>query len=215
MKRWLKWVVRLFVLLVLLLAAAVLSMDAILKTVTERRIRAQTGLDARIGRVSVGLRDPMVIVQDIKLFHRSDFAGMKFIEIPELHMEYDRAALASLKLHITLMRFHLAAFNVVRNEAGETNMVKLLAARKIPADAAAPARTTQPLEFAGIDLLELTLDHARFVDLKDARQNREFILTLEDHSFENIKSRQELWRALMSLWQRDDLAEAPTPLPGS
>ena len=126
--KWLfKWLFRLGLLLVVLIVVLVLSKDAIMKAAAEQRIRAHTGMDVKIGRFSIGILSPVVTIENLKLYNRPEFGGAPFIDMPELHVEYDRAALSRGKLHITLMRFNLAELNVVKNEAGQTNLVSLMA----------------------------------------------------------------------------------------
>ena len=60
MKFLFKWLLRLFLLAVVLVVVFFLSLDSILRVVAEHNIRAQTGLDAEIGRFHVGLLDPVV-----------------------------------------------------------------------------------------------------------------------------------------------------------
>src|SRR5450759_3842994 len=125
--KWLfKWIFRLVLLLVVLIVALLLSKDPIMKAVLEQRIRARTGMDVKIGKISVGVLSPVVTIENFKLYNRPEFGGTPFLDISELHVEYDRAALAARKLHIILLRFSLVELNIVRNEAGQTNLVSLM-----------------------------------------------------------------------------------------
>src|SRR5277367_1003262 len=106
--KWIfKWLVRLFILAVVLVVILFLSLDTILRLVMENRIRAQTGMDAEIGKFSIGLATPTITIRDFKLFNPPNFGGTLFLDIPEIHVEYDRSALASRQLHVTLLRFNL------------------------------------------------------------------------------------------------------------
>src|SRR5665213_2238643 len=105
MKFIFKWLLRLFALAVVLAVIFFLSLDSILRVVIQHNIRAQTGMDAEIGRVKLGLTEPTLEIQNLKIFNPSEFGGTPFLEIPEIHVEYDRAALAKKEIHITLLRF--------------------------------------------------------------------------------------------------------------
>ena len=102
-----------------------LSLDSILRVVIEHRIRAQTGMDAEIGEFHLGLAEPTVTIKDFKLFNPPRFGGTLFLDIPEIHVEYDRAALAKNEIHVTLLRFNLGELDIVKNEAGQTNIFSL------------------------------------------------------------------------------------------
>ena len=82
-------------------------------------------MDAEIGSVSLGLAEPTMTIQNLKLYNPPDFGGTPFLDIPEIHVEYDRAALARHELHVTLLRFNLGELDIVKNQAGQTNIFSL------------------------------------------------------------------------------------------
>ena len=213
MRSLFKWLFRLSFLLVLLIVALVLGKDAMIKAAVERQIRAQTGMDVKIRRFSVGIFSPVVTIEDLRLFNTPEFGGTPFVDIPELHVEYDRAALAQRKLHIKLLRFNLAELNIVRNEAGQTNLVSMM-------NKTAPQRPRNPsgvpeIEFAGIDVLNLSLGRLRLLDLKDRQRSGELYIGLRDQVFRNVKSQSDLVGVLFLIWLRsgDRLAAEPLSAP--
>src|ERR1700691_3754764 len=126
MIKWIfKWLLRLFILAVVLVVVFFLSLNSILRVVIEHNIRAQTGMDAEIGRFKLGLTEPTLEIQNLKIFNPPSFGGTPFLDIPEIHVEYDRAALARREIHVTLMRFNLGELDIVKNEAGQTNIFSL------------------------------------------------------------------------------------------
>jgi uncharacterized protein involved in outer membrane biogenesis len=147
MKWLLKWVFRVLLAVVALAVLLVLSKDAVLKEVIERQIRAQTGLDARIGKFHLGLRDPIVRFENFKIYNPDEFGGGPLVNIPELHVEYQRAALLSQKLHFKLVRFHLAEANVVEGRDGKTNDELLQAKQKQKESTARGKKGGAQLEF--------------------------------------------------------------------
>jgi len=122
-----KWLFRLFLLAVVLVVIFFLSLDTIIRVVMENRIRAQTGMDAEIGKFTLGLAEPTITIKDFKLFNPPSFGGTPFLDIKEIHAEYDRPALAKSDLHITLLRFNLAELDIVKNQAGQTNIFSIAA----------------------------------------------------------------------------------------
>src|SRR5579859_1533936 len=122
MIKWIfKWLLRLFLLAVVLVVIFFLSLNSILRVLIEHNIRAQTGMDAEIGRFQLGLTEPVISIEDLKIYNPPNFGGTPFVEIPEIHVEYDRAALAQRHLHFTLVRFNLGELDIVKNAKGETN----------------------------------------------------------------------------------------------
>jgi len=211
--KWLfKWLFRLVLLLVVVIVALVLSKDAILKAAAEHRIRAQTGMDVKIGRFSVGILSPVVTIENFKLYNRPEFGGTPFVDIPELHVEYDRAALAERKLHITLMRFSLAELNVVRNETGQTNLVSLMENPDAKPAGRGSRKRAGKLEFGGIDVLNLSLGKVRFLDLKDPRHNGELDIGVKNRVFRNVNSEGDFFGVLFLIWARGGASLSNAPM---
>ncbi len=198
MFKWIfKWVFRLFLLAVVLVVIFFLSLDSLLRLMVEHNIRANTGMDAEIGRFHVGLTVPVVEITDLKLYNTPDFGGTPFLSIPEIHVEYDPVALAKKKLHLTLMRFNLGELDIVKNEAGRTNVFEL--GNNLPA--AKPGGRNGPLaqfkagtglDFEKIDVLNVSVGKFKYIDLKNQRNNREQDINLENIPIRNVKSANDL-----------------------
>ena len=197
MKRILKWFLGALLLLVVLAVVLLLSLDTILRVVAENRIRAQTGMDAEIWKFHLGLLEPVVTIENLRLYNPPAFGGTPFLKIPEIHVEYDRDALVKNKIHLTLMRFNLGELVLVRNEAGQTNLFALgLALPKKGAKGgnAELKEFTQRtgLSFQGIDALNVSVGTARFIDLKDPRNNREQKIGIDNFVMKNVKTPADL-----------------------
>lgn len=212
--KWLfKWIFRLVLLVVVLIVVLILSLDSILKAVAERRIRSETGMDVKIGKFSVGLISPVITVKDFKLYNTAEFGGTVFVDIPELHVEYDAAALAQQKLRVTLMRFNLAELSVVKNEAGRTNIFELMA--KSPAGkktSGGAAKALHDIKFTGIDVLNLSLGKVRYIDLKNPGNSRELKLNVRDNILKNVKSESDLYGVLALIWLRNGFTLGGNPM---
>jgi hypothetical protein len=197
MIKWLfKWLFRLFLLAVVLIVILLLSFNSLVRVYVEHRIRAQTGMDAEIGKFSVGLTEPTVTIQNFKLYNPPAFGGTPFLDIREIHVEYDRAALTKRQLHLTLLRFNLGELDIVKNEAGRTNIFSLgltLPSKKPGGGkGAADFKKQTGFEFKSIDVLNVSVGTAKFIDLKDQRHNRTQKIGLENCVIKNVKSQADL-----------------------
>jgi uncharacterized protein involved in outer membrane biogenesis len=194
MKWILKWLLRLFILAVVLAVIFILSLDSIMRVVMENRIHSQTGMEAEIGEFSLGFVEPTIIIKDFKLFNPPSFGGTLFLNIPEIHIEYDRAALAKRELHITLLRFNLGELDIVKNEAGQTNVFSLveISSAKKNGDGGKLFSKKTGLEFTGIDVLNVSVGKAQFIDLKDQNNNREQKIGIENCIIKNVKTTTDL-----------------------
>jgi len=192
--KWLfKWIFRVVILLIALVVALVLSKDAILKALVERQVRTQTGMDVKIGKCSFGVLSPVVNIENLRLYNPPEFGGTAFLDIPELHVQYNRLALAGRKLHLTLLRLNIAELNVVKNGAGLTNVTTLRWK---------DAGRRDEVPFPVIDVLNLSVGKARFIDLRDPKQNREFHPNLQNQIFKNVTCADDVNGILMMIWLR-------------
>ena len=193
--KWIfKWLLRLFILAVVLIVIFFLSLDTIIRLVMQNRIRAQTGMEAEIGKFSLGLAEPTITIKDFKLFNPPSFGGTLFIDIPEIHVEYDRAALAKRQLHVTLMRFNLGELDIVKNEAGQTNIFAIVALpsmKKTGGGQKSFAKETG-YSFSGIDVLNVSVGTAKYIDLKEPKNNREQKIGIENIILKNVKTPADL-----------------------
>ena len=195
MKFIFKWLLRLFILAIALVVILLLSYNSILRVVIEHNIRAQTGMDAEIGRFKLGLLEPTIEIQNLKIYNPPSFGGTPFLDIPEIHVEYDRAALARWKIHVTLMRFNLGELDIVKNEAGQTNIFALglsVPTKKSGGQATINFKRQTGYDFKGIDALNVSIGKAKFIDLKNPQNNREQTIGIDNCVIPNVKSPSDL-----------------------
>jgi hypothetical protein len=198
MIKWIfKWLLRLFILAVVLAVIFFLSLNSILRVLIEHNIRKQTGMDAEIGRFRLGLLEPTITIQNLKIYNPPSFGGTPFLEIPEIHVEYDRTAIAQRELHFTLVRFNLGELDIVKNAAGQTNIFSIgLAIPKNPSGNGTKLKDEfkrqTNLEFTGIDALNVSVGTLKYIDLKDQRNNRTQKIDVENQVIPNVKTPADL-----------------------
>lgn len=190
MKFLFKWLLRLVLLVIVLAVLALVFKDSVLRVVAENRIRQKTGMDVSIGKFSSGIFSPVVTIENLKLYNTAEFGGAPFLNIAELHIECDPVAFARHRLHVTLARLNVTEFDIVRNEAGKTNifLIKDKAAGKGGNMGAALGN----FKFDGIDVLNLSLGKEKFIDLKEPKNNREVNVNLQNQIFKNVKQDADL-----------------------
>jgi len=197
-----KWSLRLAILAVVLVVIFLLLLNSILRVLVEHNIRAQTGMDAEIGRFKLGLTEPTVEIQNLKIFNPPAFAGTPFLDIREIHVEYDRNALLKHELHLTLLRFNLGELDIVKNEAGKTNIFAfgVPVSPKTPKAGAGAAELKKQtgFEFKQIDVLNVSIGTLKFIDLKNPQNNREQKFQIQNLPIRNVKSEADL-AGLMAL----------------
>ena len=194
MFKWIfKWLFRLVLLAVLLVVGFLLSLNSILRVSIEHNIRAQTGMDAEIGRVEVGWTEPTFEIRDLKIYNPPGFGGTPFLDIPEIHIEYDRMALLRSELHLTLVRLNLAELDIVRDRNGNINVFSLGQPSKKNSGNVVPSFKKQTgYDFKGIDALNVSYNKEKFIDLQNPHNNREQTVALQNFVVPDVKSARDL-----------------------
>lgn len=192
-----RWAFRLLILLVVLVVAGILLLDTFAREYVQYQIRHQTGMDVKIEKVRIGLMYPELTIENMVLYNTAAFGGSPFIEMPELHIEYDRDALAGRKLRCKLMRFNLARINVVEDKKGHRNF-DMLQSQVMPTNSVkGKGSGNGAMQFAGIDTLNLTLGKLTYTQMKDPRKVNVFNLNVDHQIFTGIKNEQDLSGDLM------------------
>jgi len=210
LKRVLKWLLGLFIVGVVLVVIFFLSLDTIFRLMVIHNIKAQTGMKAEIGQFHLGLREPVIFIKDLKLRNPASFGDSPLLVIPEIYVEYDRDALkANSEIHVTLLRFNLGEVDIVKNEAGKTNLFELGVTLPSKDDLAKSKdrdliKLRTGLKFTGIDLLKVSVGKAKYIDLGDAKNNREQNIGIENVPIPNVKSPADLTGLLLLVTLRSD-----------
>src|SRR5688500_11541421 len=104
MKRALRWFIYILLLLIVLVVIGLYSINPIAKSLAEKRLKEETGMEAKIGKFELGLRSQTLRISNLKLTNPPEFGGSTFVFIPELFVELDAEALRNNKLHLRNLR---------------------------------------------------------------------------------------------------------------
>ena len=189
MKRLIRAALYLFIILVVLVVAAVLLLNTIAKQVVESRMRAGTGMETRIGLIDIGLLSPTITIENFKLYNTPDFGGSVFIDMPELHLEYDPRAIRSGKLHFKLVRLNLAEVALVQDKKGRSNLQDM--EKRSRESAGRKESSANNFKFTGIDTLNLTLGKFRLSNLASGRE-QVIDFGIKNQISHNVKSDSDL-----------------------
>jgi uncharacterized protein involved in outer membrane biogenesis len=195
MLRIIKWVLIVTLIIVAVAVGLVLSRDNIAKTAMEQQIRAQTGMDVKIGKLSTKLLSPIATIENLTLYNTAEFGGTPFLNIRELHIEFDREALAHRELHFKLLKLNISELSVVKNDLGQTNIVTMMAAARLKPP-------TGAVDFKGIEVANLSINKISYLDLKNQKNNRQLNVNLQNQVFRNLNTAEDVFGAFVLIWQR-------------
>jgi hypothetical protein len=196
-----RWAFRLLLLVLVLGIGFFLLKDNIARNLTEERIRRETGFDAKIGKLEVSLFAPRVRLENVLLYNPPEFGGSLFLDIPDLHVEYDRNRLAMGKLHLKLLRLNLREVHIVESAQGRTNLVEILH-KTAPELLVAKPGSAGGYVFDGIDTLNLSVGTVRYTNLRLPKRNQLAKLDMRDDLTQNLHSEQDFTAILFKVLLR-------------
>lgn len=181
-----RWAFRFLILAIVLVVALILLKDQILKSVAESQIRKNTGMDVKIGSLSVSLTRPVFNLENFVLYNTAEFGGGPLIDIPDLHLEFYPGATRKQQLQFKLVRMNVRELNIVESRDGRTNITSLAGALdKLNRES---TNNNADFEFKGIDTLNLTVGKVRYISLRDPRRNQQMNLALQNEIVQNVRS---------------------------
>ncbi|MEN9573953.1 MAG: hypothetical protein RL514_1808 [Verrucomicrobiota bacterium] len=215
MKFLLKWVFRGFLLLLVLLAILAVSFDAIVTSLAEKKLRKQTGLEVRLDKLELRPWSGRARAENLVFYNPAEFGGGPLVNLAELHVEYDPVLARERKLRLNVLRFNLAELNIVVNKEGQSNLDGVRKAVEEIRRGQRLTKTNAPMEFVGLDMLNLTLGKGTWTDLRTSGTPREFNLGIRNEVVTDVKDSKELITKLTPIVVRAGLAffgvGAPAP----
>jgi len=203
MKWFLKWLFRVVGALAVVAVGLLVFRDVLLRGVVEEEIRDQTGMTVKIGKLSTGWSSRFATIESLKVYNAPEFGGGLLLDAPELHLEFDRAAFTEGKLRVVLMRLNVAEFDVVINEAGQTNLVNLLAKASAFKEKRKKVRFAgRQFSFEGVQLLNLSVGKARFIDLRNPGHQQEARIDMQGEIFREVQTENDLNGIAAMIWLR-------------
>lgn len=201
MKTFFRWLFRLCVallfLVIVLAVVAVILKDVLAKSLTEYNLRRNTGMDAKISKMEIGLAAPVVNVEGLKLYNTDDFGGSTFLEMPELRVEYVPEAMRDRKIRFKTVRLNFAEVHIVKGKNGKTNleMMHKLSKQRSEDKSSSSSGGLPGVDFGGVDALYLTVGKIRITDETDARNNDVIDANVKEEVGRNLKTEAEvaLW----------------------
>lgn len=118
--------IRLVVLIIVIaLFGIILARNFVVKTAVSVVVKAITGLDLNIGKISIGIFKTAVEIKDLKLYNPRTFPDKVMIDMPKIYVHYDLGALIVGKIHLKKAEIDLNELYVVKNKAGQLNLDSL------------------------------------------------------------------------------------------
>ncbi|MBI2948378.1 MAG: hypothetical protein HYY23_12100, partial [Verrucomicrobia bacterium] len=138
-------------------------------------------------------------LENVKLYNTAEFGGSPLVDLPELHLEWKPGALARRTLHFKLVRLRLNEINIVESKQGRTNITAFVQELQDLSATNRSGRTNGLLDFAGIDVLNLTLGKIRYSNLKHPGKELDVQVGLKNEILTGIKTLPELSDLILNI----------------
>jgi hypothetical protein len=172
-----------------LMISLLVCKDTIIRLLTQRKIRQETGMNVEIGEMRLGLASSSLLIRNFRIYNTPEFGGGVFLNIPEIFVQMDPEKSSANGLRFKELHFNLAELNVVKNRKGELNVDSIQNTTDAKID----------YKFGGVDKVLLSLRTIRFTDLLQPGNNYETDLGIDREEVTNIKSEEQLkaWAILL------------------
>ncbi|MCI0746744.1 MAG: AsmA family protein [Verrucomicrobia subdivision 3 bacterium] len=191
LKKVLSWLVVLGLALIVACVVLLAFRDPLLRRYVANEIRNETGVEANFGSFKVGLKDGSLHITDFKLQNPPGFGDAPLLRMPELYVRVDREAVAEGKLRFHEARVNIGELQIIRNAAGETNIM-LLQEHAKSRPKKKRRRFDDEVSFGGIGELRVTLGKVRYIDMQNLGENRDFLIDIKDEAVTTIKTEKDL-----------------------
>ncbi len=191
--------VKIVIIILAVLIGLSIVKDQIIKAAVQIGASRVLGTKVSVGGFSFGILRQSMRVRALKIENPQGFPKGSMLDVTEVGVDYDLAALLGGKLHFPLVILNLNEMVVIKNQDGALNVDALkVADKKEAAPAAKPEKASQPLSLQ-IDVLRLNVNKVIF---KDYTQGQEplvqvFDVHLKDKTYKDIKSAQQLAALIM------------------
>lgn len=113
--------------LVILIACSLLFLgrNLIVRMALTGGVRVVTGLNLRVGGISIGVFRSAVALKEVRLSNPAGFPDPVMMEMPELFVDYNSAGFLRGKIHLEEVRVDIREFLVERDAKGRLNLDSL------------------------------------------------------------------------------------------
>lgn len=175
--------------LFVLIVAAFLSADWMLKKAVVIAVQEQTGYPFEIGKLRLGLFSGTLHVQDLKLGNPPEFGTLPLLSIPEIYFAYDMEAAKTNSNAFREVRLNFDQVSMVVDAQGRTNLAEIAARLdKAGLNQSRPLPTNflKGITFSGIGKLQVSLGQVNLADLRTTNPPRAIVIGLTNQVFTNV-----------------------------
>jgi uncharacterized protein involved in outer membrane biogenesis len=200
MAKFFKFLSIVFLFVIVMLGAIFIFRDQVVKFTVSAGVRKITGLKLDIDSLSAGIPKTIISIQGMQLYNPKGYEDKLMVDIPEIYVDYDLAAILKNDIHLKEVRIDLREIVVVKQSNGEMNIDSLKVVKSAETEEAAVKKENQEKKKTNfrIDHLKLKIGRVLYKDYSAGSKPsiREYNINI-DSSYENITDTQALVRLIL------------------
>lgn len=177
-----KWLFRLLILLIALATALALLIDSIAKELIESYLSNKLGTEVAIEKVDVNLTAPRLRINNFVIYNPARFGGTRFVEIPEISIEYDFYQALRLNAYLKLVRIDCSSINLISDQSNRLNIEEF-----IPKEHNPTQKRNNHSFF--IETLNISIGIVRWINIESPAKPQEVKVNARNYILKNISSK--------------------------
>ncbi len=189
-----KFIKRLFIMLIILLAIIVLARNVIVKHSIHFGSKQATGLEMNVDSVDMGLTASAAGIKGFTIENPKGFPDGTIISVPEVYIDYDHTQILGDTIHLQEVRLDIDTVNVIKNSKGQINVMEAMNALNehfksgLPSSGDEQPGEKKPSKALQIDRLKLKIGKVRVTDQTVNPPTVKDITINLDEEFDNVTS---------------------------
>lgn len=180
-----KWIFRLLVLAVVLVILVLAFTDTIVKEILVAQLNRRIGLESSIEKVDVYFLSSRIKIMNYVLYNSPAFGGSRFLEVPEITLEYDFTHALKGEVLLKLLRIDCSTVNIISDKLNRVNLEELF---RIQASGGSQKSNSGTIPFF-IQTMNISIGKIRLMNLEDPAHSSEVPLDLRNYVIHNVSSK--------------------------
>ncbi len=192
-----KIIFKIFFSILIIFSILLAARNVLVKFILENGVKSFTGLSLTIEDVHIGLKEPTISFENLKLMNPGKFEDPLMFDIPQIYLHYDLLGFFRANFHLYDLKIFLKEFLVVKNKEGELNLDTLKGLRPIPREKANKEGAKKKESAFLVDQLSLKIGRVVYKDYSQGKvEAKEFNVNI-DEKFFNVRDPRTLVRLIV------------------
>ncbi len=150
------------------MAVLLLARNGLVKWSLEQGIQQLTGLPLSIAKLEIGLLEPQIRIQGLRILNPSSYRQTLMLDVPEIYVRYEPLRLLRRYFFVTEARIHLRELNVIKEADGQLNLNAFKNLKREPTEGSDVKTSKSTAWKFYIDTLQLEIGKVSYQDLSQS-----------------------------------------------